>query len=102
MNAITAEARQALRAALADPFAGMSERDMADIYGGKPLPEGKCGNRDICESYARDNRGGLLIDALVNDSRVLVCLARGDMAQLSIEWDRVLSDVIDTVAEKMR
>jgi len=102
MNAITAEARQALRAALADPFAGMTEQELDRIARGQPLPEGTCHNRDICESYARENRDGLLLEALVNDSRVLACLARGDISQLSIEWRRVFHDVVDTVEEKMR
>ena len=38
MNAITAEARQALRAALADPFAGMTEQELDRIARGQPLP----------------------------------------------------------------
>lgn len=102
MNSITAEARQALRAALADPFAGMTEQELDRIAHGQPLPEGTCHNRDICESYARENRDGLLLEALVNDSRVLACLARGDVAQLSIEWHRVYDAVVDTVVEKMK
>ena len=54
------------------------------------------------ESYARENRDGLLLEALVNDSRVLACLARGDVAQLSIEWHRVRRCVADTVVARMR
>ena len=102
MNAITAEARQALRVALADPFAGMTEQELDRIARGQPLPEGTCHNRDICESYARENRDGLLLEALVNDSRVLACLARGEISQLSIEWERVAEQVTDAIVEAMR
>ena len=98
MNAITAEARQALRVALADPFAGMTEQELDRIARGQPLPEGTCHNRDICESYARENRDGLLLDALINDSRVLANLAKGNWTQLSVEWDRVFDAVVDDVA----
>lgn len=80
----------------------MTEQELDRIARGQPLPEGPCRNRDICESYARENRDGLLLDALANDSRVLACLARGDISQLSIEWERVLGNVVDTVVEKMR
>jgi hypothetical protein len=80
----------------------MTEQELDRIARGQPLPDGPCRNRDICESYARENRDGLLLEALVNDSRVLACLARGDMAQLSIEWERVLDAVVDTVEEKIR
>ena len=98
----THPSRQALRAALADPFAGMTEQELDRIARGQPLPEGTCHNRDICESYARENRDGLLLEALVNDSRVLACLARGEISQLSIEWARVAEQVTDAIAEAMR
>jgi len=102
VNAITAEATNALRAVFADPLAGMTEQELDRIARGQPLPDGPCHNRDICESYARENRDGLLLEALVNDSRVLACLARGDISQLSIEWHRVFDAVVDTVVEKMK
>ena len=102
MNSITAEASNALRAVFADPLAGMTEQELDRIARGQPLPEEPCHNRDTCESYARENRDGLLLEALVNDSRVLACLARGDVAQLSIEWHRVYNAVVDTVVARMR
>jgi hypothetical protein len=102
LNSITAEASNALRAVFADPLAGMTEQELDRIARGQPLPEGPCHNRDTCESYARENRDGLLLDALVNDSRAMACLVRRDMTQLNIEWNRVFGDVVSTVVEKMR
>ena len=102
MNVVTTEARNALRAVFADPLAGMTEQELDRIARGQPLPEGTFHNRDICESYARENRDGLLLEALVNDPRVLACLARGDISQLSIEWHRVFDAVVDTVVARMR
>ena len=69
MNSITAEASNALRAVFADPLAGMTEQELDRIARGQPLPEGPCHNRDTCESYARENRDGLLLEAQVQHRR---------------------------------
>ena len=48
----------------------------------------------------RSNAG--LLDELVNDNRVLACLAKCDLNQLSTEWERVVNKRLDYLSEQAR
>lgn len=50
----------------------------------------------------RDKECAALLDELINDTRVLACLARGDITQLSVEWDRVNDKHKDFKRDQMR
>ncbi len=102
-TAIAEEARALLRTEFAPP---MTEAEAEAFCRGEPLP-GHPFDRHAAERYVTENRNdgdynGLLLDALTNDSRVMANLAKGNWTQLSIEWERVLGNVVDTVVEKMR
>lgn len=101
MNAIANEARALLRTEFATT---MTEAEADAVIRGEPLPDHPF-DRNAAERYVGENRNdggycGLLMDALMNDSRVMANLAKGNWTQLSVEWDRVFDAVVDDVARR--
>lgn len=101
MNAIAEEARALLHAEFAPP---MTEAEAEAFMRGEPLPDHPF-DRNAAERYVSENRNdgdycGVLLDALMNDSRVMANLAKGNWTQLSVEWDRVFDGVVDDVARR--
>jgi hypothetical protein len=96
VNAITAEARTALRAAFAN--ARLTDAEARAIAYGKYDPSRTpIRSLDHASDYVLANTNGALLEALTNDDHVMAALVSGDASTLVAERQRVVDETIEAV-----